>query len=95
MPIVFFTFALLLSLSSASDPTQLQDFCVAIDTPVFVNGKLCKNPAEATPDDFVFHGLNIPGNTSNKEGSAVTPVNVNQIPGLNTLGVSLARLDFA
>jgi quercetin dioxygenase-like cupin family protein len=35
------------------------------------------------------------GNTSNKQGSAVTPVNVAQIAGLNTMGISLARIDYA
>lgn len=35
------------------------------------------------------------GNTSNRLGSSVTPAFVFQIPGLNTLGISLARLDFA
>ncbi|CAN1220199.1 Putative germin-like protein 2-3 [Linum perenne] len=45
--------------------------------------------------DFYFGGLHVPGNTSNAVGSRVTPVNVAQIPGLNTLGVSLARIDYA
>ena len=36
-----------------------------------------------------------PGNTSNKLGSKVTQVSVNELPGLNTLGIQLARLDFA
>ncbi|XP_052119415.1 germin-like protein subfamily 1 member 7 isoform X4 [Arachis duranensis] len=36
-----------------------------------------------------------PGNVVNKLGSNVTPVSVNELPGLNTLGISLARLDFA
>ena len=36
-----------------------------------------------------------PGNTSNKLGSKVTLVSVNELPGLNTLGISLARIDFA
>ncbi|KAK0600546.1 hypothetical protein LWI29_016036 [Acer saccharum] len=49
----------------------------------------------ATPDDFFFSGLNIPRNTSNPVGSTVTPVNVAQIAGLNTLSVSLARIDYA
>jgi quercetin dioxygenase-like cupin family protein len=35
------------------------------------------------------------GNTTNKQGSAVTPVNVAQIAGLNTMGISLARIDYA
>ncbi|CAN1161244.1 Putative germin-like protein 2-3 [Linum perenne] len=45
--------------------------------------------------DFYFGGLHVPGNTSNAVGSRVTAVNVAQIPGLNTLGVSLARIDYA
>ncbi|XP_041006803.1 germin-like protein subfamily 1 member 17 [Juglans microcarpa x Juglans regia] len=85
------------SLASASDPSPLQDFCVAIDNPasaVFVNGKFCKDPKLVTADDF-FRSVNIPGNTSNKVGSNVTAVTVEQLPGLNTLGISLARIDFA
>ncbi|XP_058103679.1 putative germin-like protein 2-1 [Magnolia sinica] len=60
-----------------------------------VNGFVCKDPEEVKADDFFFMGLDKPGNTDNKVGSVVTPVNVAQIPGLNTLGVSLARIDFA
>ncbi|XP_057997956.1 germin-like protein subfamily 1 member 7 isoform X3 [Hevea brasiliensis] len=40
-------------------------------------------------------GLNIPGNTSNQVGSNVTLINVDKIPGLNTLGISIARIDFS
>ncbi|XP_022719996.1 germin-like protein subfamily 1 member 13 [Durio zibethinus] len=90
--------ALASSFAYASDPSPLQDFCVAInDTKdgVFVNGKFCKDPKLAKAEDFFFSGLNIPRNTSNPVGSTVTPVNVAQILGLNTLGISLARLDFA
>ncbi|MBA0794070.1 hypothetical protein Gohar_018429, partial [Gossypium harknessii] len=58
----------------------------------FINGKLCKDPKLATPEDFFFSGLNIPGNTSNQVGSMVTPVIVS---GLNTFGISLVRIDFA
>ena len=39
--------------------------------------------------------MNIPGNIYNKVGSNVTNVNVDTFPGLNTLGISLARIDFA
>ena len=60
---------------------------------VFVNGKFCKDPKLATPDDFFFSVRQ--GNTSNPLGSKVTPVAVTEIPGLNTLGISLARIDFA
>ena len=53
------------------------------------------DPKLAKANDFFASGLNIPGNTSNAVGSAVTPVDVGKIPGLNTLGVSLVRIDFA
>ncbi|KAJ0975811.1 hypothetical protein J5N97_017776 [Dioscorea zingiberensis] len=88
--------ALAFSHSLASDPSPLQDFCVAdLNSNVFVNGFVCKDPKIVTADDFTGHGLDMPGNTSNPQGSAVTPVFVQQLAGLNTLGVSLARLDFA
>ncbi|KAF8388431.1 hypothetical protein HHK36_027101 [Tetracentron sinense] len=76
----------------------LQDFCVAVDEPeaaLFVNGKFCKDPKLSTAEDFFLKGLDVAGDTSNKVGSNVTQVNVAQIAGLNTLGVSLARIDFA
>ncbi|WCJ32071.1 RmlC-like cupins superfamily protein [Euphorbia peplus] len=82
----------------AFDPSPLQDFCVAINEPkdaVFVNGRFCKDPMLATANDFSFSGLNIPGNTSNRVGSNVTLLNADKIAGLNTLGISLARIDFA
>ncbi|XP_044955132.1 putative germin-like protein 2-1 [Hordeum vulgare subsp. vulgare] len=88
--------ALSFSRTLASDPGQLQDFCVADRTSqVFVNGFACKDPKTAVVEDFFFSGLHMTGNTSNKQGSAVTAVNVAQIAGLNTLGISLARIDFA
>ncbi|XP_074285990.1 germin-like protein [Silene latifolia] len=81
----------------ATDPTQLQDFCVAVKDPkeaLFVNGLFCKNPMEATPDDFFYKGLDVPGKPNNL-GVNVTMVTAMQVPGLNTLGISLARIDFA
>ncbi|XVF56967.1 hypothetical protein PTKIN_Ptkin06aG0163800 [Pterospermum kingtungense] len=53
------------SFAAASDPSPLQDFCVAIkDTKngVFVNGKFCRDPKLVTAKDFSFSGLNMPGN---------------------------------
>ncbi|BFG40720.1 hypothetical protein CerSpe_269940 [Prunus speciosa] len=88
-------------LVSAYDPSPLQDFCVAINNPpsavqaVFVNGKFCKDPKFVTANDFFFSGLQIAKSTANQVGSTVTAVNVDQIAGLNTLGISLARIDFA
>ncbi|KAF3451226.1 hypothetical protein FNV43_RR07321 [Rhamnella rubrinervis] len=49
----------------------------------------------STAQHFSFSGVYIAGNTSNPHGSRVTPVNVVQIPGLNTLGISLACIDYA
>ncbi|XVE62675.1 hypothetical protein DITRI_Ditri06bG0138500 [Diplodiscus trichospermus] len=96
--LAFSLLALASSFAYASDPSPLQDFCVAINDPknaVFVNGKFCKDPMLAKAEDFFYSGLNIPRNTSNPVGSTVTPVNVAQIPGLNTLGISLVRVDYA
>ncbi|GMN64442.1 hypothetical protein TIFTF001_033507 [Ficus carica] len=88
--------ALTCSAAIASDPSSLQDFCVKdSNTSVFVNGFVCKDPKLAEANDFFFSGLHIPGNTSNPVGSRVTPVAVSQIPGLNTLGISLVRIDYA
>lgn len=90
--------ALLSSMIQAFDPSPLQDICVAIDEPknaVFVNGKFCKDPNLVVAEDFFKSDLNMPGNTSNPLGSAVTAVNVMNLAGLNTLGISLARIDFA
>ncbi|GAV69735.1 Cupin_1 domain-containing protein [Cephalotus follicularis] len=91
--------ALAFSFATAYDPSPLQDFC-AVDlndtnSAVFVNGKFCKDPKLVKAEDFFFSGLDKVGNTSKKEGSAVTLVNIDQIGGLNTLGISLARIDFA
>lgn len=62
---------------------------------VKVNGQACKNPASVGANEFSFSGLHLPGNTSNPNGSRVTPVSVTQVPGLNTLGISMVRIDYA
>ncbi|KAF1870101.1 hypothetical protein Lal_00017681 [Lupinus albus] len=98
MKVVYFLVAFLALASSiafAYDPSPLQDFCVAVNenNGVFVNGKFCKDPKLVKAEDFFTHVE--PGNTSNKLGSKVTPVTVTEIAGLNTLGISLARIDFA
>ncbi|CAE6075173.1 unnamed protein product [Arabidopsis arenosa] len=61
---------------------------------VSVNGKFCKDPKYVKAEDFFTSVLNIAGNTINRAGSNVTNVNVDKIPGLNTLRVSLVRIDF-
>ncbi|KAM1004408.1 hypothetical protein ACFX2C_004609 [Malus domestica] len=95
--LLFFAFlAVTSSIALASDPSSLQDFCVADATSsVLVNGRVCKDPKLVEANDFFFSGLHLAGNTSNAVGSRVTPVSVAQIGGLNTLGISVARIDFA
>ncbi|EER95948.1 germin-like protein 5-1 [Sorghum bicolor] len=87
---------LLPSPSLAGDADLLQDICVAdLTSTVKVNGFACKAGA-VTSDDFYFKGLAVAGNTSaTATGSVVTAANVEKIPGLNTLGVSLSRIDYA
>ncbi|GMH18972.1 hypothetical protein Nepgr_020813 [Nepenthes gracilis] len=61
-------------------------------TSVLVSITLLK---EVTADNFLYKGLNIAGNTNNKQRSSVTLVSATTLSGLNTLGISIARLDFA
>ncbi|CAL5412600.1 unnamed protein product [Camellia sinensis] len=60
-----------------------------------VNGMACKSPSMVQANDFFLSGLHIAGNTSNALGSKATPATVGQIPGLNTLGISMVRIDYA
>ncbi|KAJ9186074.1 hypothetical protein P3X46_005618 [Hevea brasiliensis] len=88
-----FSFGFFLA-SVTADPDLLQDVCVAdLSSAVKVNGFACKE--NITADDFFFAGLAKPGLTNNTLGSLVTAANVQKIPGLNTLGVSLSRIDYA
>uniref|UniRef100_A0A0A9B9C7 Germin-like protein n=1 Tax=Arundo donax TaxID=35708 RepID=A0A0A9B9C7_ARUDO len=83
----------------AYDPSPLQDFCVAdMMSPVRVNGFPCKDPMAVNSDDFFNPAMIIdhPRDTmDSKVGSNVTNINVLNFPGLNTLGISLARIDYA
>ncbi|XP_078150988.1 germin-like protein 12-2 [Carex rostrata] len=94
---LFTLLALASSQAFASDPSPLQDFCVADNSSkVFVNGVVCKDSADVKPEDFFFSGLDKAGDTTkNLVGSNVTLVNVQRLAGLNTLGISIARLDYA
>lgn len=60
-----------------------------------MNGFPCKSEANISEADFFFDGIATSGVVNNSVGSLVTGANVEKIPGLNTLGVSLARIDFA
>ena len=88
--LIFFIFSFLVSFSNALD------FCVAdLKAPQGPAGYSCKTPAAVTIDDFVFSGLGVAGNTSNLIKAAVTPAFDAQFPGVNGLGISMARLDLA
>ncbi|GKE81533.1 putative germin-like protein 2-1 [Tanacetum coccineum] len=81
--------ALVVYVAMASEPSPLQDFCVAgMNSQVLVNGFACKDPSLVQADDFYFDGQRMMGNTSNPVGSKVTPAFVQ-----NTLGISMARVD--
>ena len=72
------------------------DFCVGdMNLPTGPAGYSCKSVAKVTVNDFVYSGLAAAGNTSNLIKAAVTPAFSAQFPGINGLGVSLARLDIA
>ncbi|KAL6521330.1 Auxin-binding protein abp20 [Orobanche gracilis] len=87
-----FLFSLLLVTSNC----LVQDFCVAdLSLPPGPIGYPCKKSASVKSEDFVFHGLATPGNTTNIISAAVTTAFDVQFPGVNGLGISIARLDLA
>ncbi|KAK4757892.1 hypothetical protein SAY87_019193 [Trapa incisa] len=87
--VILFSFLLV-----SSESALAQDFCVA-DTsgPQNPAGFPCKNPDKVTTNDFVFSGFANPGNKSALVKSSFIPAFVTQLPGLNGLGLSLARAD--
>jgi hypothetical protein len=82
----------------AADADPIDDFCVAdLKSPIILNGLVCVNPATVNGSTFAFTGFENAGNTAtNGLGSAVTAgfAGINY-PALNTLGLALARLDYA
>jgi quercetin dioxygenase-like cupin family protein len=88
----FFILSLAFSICNAA----VQDFCVGdFNLPEGPAGYSCKKASTVTVNDFVFSGLGVAGNTSNLIKAAVTPAFAAQFPGLNGLGISIARLDLA
>ena len=81
----------------AADEDPLQDFCVAdlAKANTTINGFVCKNPNQVYAYDFKSDFLSKPGVINPTLGSAVTLANVMEFPGLNTQGLSMARIDFA
>ncbi|XP_019177706.1 PREDICTED: germin-like protein subfamily 1 member 20 [Ipomoea nil] len=96
LPTTLAIIALVFSFANAFDPRPLQDFCVSANDPkatVFVNRRVCKDPKLVTEDDFSTSGLNVSGDPVGG-GLSINTVNSDRIAGLNTLGISMARVDY-
>ncbi|RCV31403.1 hypothetical protein SETIT_6G174100v2 [Setaria italica] len=85
-----------LSLLPFSSLALNQDFCVADlprgDTPA---GYPCKPQTAVTADDFYYRGLGTTGPTINPFNIGLSSAFVTRFPGVNGLGISAARVDFA
>nr|AFK47414.1 unknown [Medicago truncatula] len=80
---------------SLADCDNLQDTCPSISPnkqTIFINGLPCKNPANVTAQDFKTNELS---NASSMDifGASVKLVTAAEFPGLNTLGLSIGRID--
>ncbi|XP_026452780.1 germin-like protein subfamily T member 2 [Papaver somniferum] len=90
------TVFLFFTLSCFADPDEQQDFCVAdFNATTILNGFPCKPVSEVTSNDFFYSGLVKEASTANPFGLGVRLGDVNNFPGLNTLGLSINRADFA
>ncbi|MCO5568156.1 hypothetical protein L7F22_021853 [Adiantum nelumboides] len=78
----------------AADGDPLQDFCIAdYEQPVHVTGYACKPAGEVTVEDFIHRGLAQRASTANVNNATATLAFVEKFPALNSLGLSMARLD--
>ncbi|PWA89317.1 germin-like protein 7 [Artemisia annua] len=97
-PLLLYFFLIFVS-QVISDPDPLQDYCIAQpqnSQTFFVNGAPCVNPANAEASHFTTSALSKPGNTAaNPLGFNVTLTNIKNLPGMNTLGLTMARVDIA
>ncbi|KAK9277712.1 hypothetical protein L1049_007259 [Liquidambar formosana] len=94
----FIGLVLLLGLAKP-DPDPLQDYCIAntnTPPPFFMNGAHCIDPSLASTTHFVTSALSKPGNTTASQfGYSVTIANTTNLPGLNTMGLTMSRIDIA
>ncbi|KAG0614163.1 hypothetical protein M758_6G155600 [Ceratodon purpureus] len=86
----------------AADPDPLADFCVADLSPTapLLNGYACMPRSNVSVEDFVYYGFRKPGadveNTTIAPTGAVVNIAGPEVwPGLNTQGLTQARLDYA
>ncbi|XWS68922.1 hypothetical protein CRYUN_Cryun04dG0135000 [Craigia yunnanensis] len=92
----FLGLTLLLGLAKP-DPDPLQDYCIAdTKSPLFLNGQPCLNPSLAFSSHFTTSALAKPGDTkANQFGFSVTLTTLANFPGINTMGLTMARVDIA
>lgn len=95
---LFLGLTLLLGIAKP-DPDPLQDYCIA-DTKIrpsfYINGAPCIDPSLAISSHFTTSALAKAGNTkANPFGFNVTLTNIANLPGLNTMGLTMARIDLA
>ena len=88
-------------LVGAADEDPLQDFCVAKNddddggyAAITINGRTCKPADKVTADDFTSTVLRSSATHLSGTQAIVTLASVDNFPGLNTLGLSIARIDF-
>jgi len=94
--LIMFCFLAFSTVTLYAGSDTLQDFCIAdLKAQVSVNGFPCKAASSVASGDFFFDGLSKDGNTSNALGVGVIAGNVLAFPALNTLGLSMNKVDFA
>lgn len=79
------------------DPDPLQDYCIAdTKSPLFLNVAPCLNPSLAVTSHFTTAALAKPGDTNaNPFGFSVTLTTLANLPAINTMGLTMARVDIA
>ncbi|KAK8489800.1 hypothetical protein V6N13_096443 [Hibiscus sabdariffa] len=95
--LVFFIVFCFTSISIClADNDNVWDACPtdsATKETVFINGFPCKKPSSIAAADFKTSTLKQAGDTDNFISSSVNIVTAADFPGLNTLGLSIARTD--
>ncbi|KAK7282327.1 hypothetical protein RIF29_11004 [Crotalaria pallida] len=76
----------------SADCDNLQDTCPSGSPTIFINGVPCKNPSNTTAQDFKTTELSKAG-PRDAFGSSMNIVTASKFPGLNTLGLSIGRID--
>ncbi|XLR48035.1 hypothetical protein HN51_032258 [Arachis hypogaea] len=80
----------------SADCDNLQDTCptsLPEKETIFINGLPCKSKDNNTAQDFKTAELTRAGPRDNFFGSSMNIVSASKFPGLNTLGISISRID--